>query len=115
MTATGQDVTMWAGDTKALVFTITDGAGVAINLSGSTVHWIMQHSLTDSVALLEKHVGSGITLTDAEAGILTVTLAAKDTEGLAGGNYYHELEITDSSGDISTVAIGTITMYGSAA
>lgn len=114
MTATAQNLTMYQGDTKSLVFTVTDDAGAPKNITGATVRWVLQRWVTDSTPILDKGVGTGIALTTPLSGVLTVTLTPADTLALQG-DFWHELEITDTSTNVSTVSTGQITILPSAA
>jgi hypothetical protein len=62
--------------------------------------------------LVEKELGSGITVTDAPNGVLRVDIDPIDT-ATASGAFYHELEVIDSAGDIQTVLKGTMTVIKS--
>ena len=100
------DHTMVQGDTVALDFSIVDDDDDPVNLTGATVRW--QLSRRERLEpIVQKISGSGITVTDAVGGLFTVDLAPSDTEDLYG-TYYHEAEVTDASGNISTVRTGEI-------
>jgi hypothetical protein len=114
MTAVAQNVSMYQGDTKSLVFTVTDDAGAPKNITGALVRWVLQRWPTDTTPVLDKNVGAGITLTTPLSGILTVALAPADTLTLEG-DYVHELEVTDTSTNVSTVAVGSMTILRSMA
>jgi hypothetical protein len=58
---------------------------------------------------MEKSVGSGITVTNAAGGVITIEIEPDDTETVFGA-YYHELEVIDAAGDIGTVLRGTMTI-----
>jgi len=117
MTQTNQDVELWAGDTKQLVVTVTDDAGDPKDLTGATVRWILQGRPADSSPLLDKDndAKGGVTIVDAAGGVFRVDLSPEDTEELSPRTYYHEAEVTDASGNISTVLIGSLVIHRSAA
>lgn len=53
--------------------------------------------------------GGGIAFADAAAGVdFDVTLDPADTASLHADDYYHELEITKSNGDVRKASTGTI-------
>lgn len=108
MTETGQKFTMWSGDTKVLEVTITDASGNAVNLTGATISYVLQRSVGSTVTI-SKTTDDGISITDASGGVFQITLDASDTASLSG-SYYHECQITDTSGNVSTVFTGTVTM-----
>lgn len=95
-----QDFEIWAGDDKELIFTIED----VNSLAGASFKWAMSRSV-GAEKLVEK---SGDLVTGKQ---VTVELAPEDTEELRRGKYYHELEITDASGRISTAAIGAVDLF----
>lgn len=98
-----QDFTMYSGDTKNLAFTVSDSAGSAVNLTGATATWTLSTS-ADSAATVTKTSGAGdITYSGDNTEIATVALAGSDTASLSGV-YYHELQITDASSNVSTTS-----------
>ena len=105
-----QNFEMHAGDDQDLAFTVKDEAGSAVDITGFTIAWRLATHVTAPM-LVSKATGGGITITDAVQGEFTVALAAADTAGLAGV-YYHEAELTDGGGDISTIATGHVTLHG---
>jgi len=110
MTSTGQDFTMYSGDSNVITITVTDSAGAAKDLSGAAIVWSMAPLVESEKTTIEKTNASGIAITgDGSAGIFTVTLAAADTAPLRG-DYYHEAKITDGSNNVSTVTIGKVTV-----
>ena len=109
-TAPEFDFEMHQGDTKRLLIAVKDPAGVAISLVAATsVKWWVAKKVTSTARLLEKSEGSGITVTNAAGGLLTITIDPDDTEAVSG-DYYHELEVIDSAGDIGTVLRGTMSI-----
>ena len=109
MTETGQNFTMWSGDTKVLEVTITDSDGAAVDLTGATISYVLQRNVNSAAATISKTTDDGISITDASGGVFQITLDASDTASLSG-SYYHECQITDASGNASTVFTGTVTM-----
>ena len=114
MTQIGQDLTMYSGDSQVIGYTITDAeSGDPVNLvAASAIKWRASKKLSSGFSptpLLIKALGTGVSVTNAAAGTIQVVLAPADTALLAG-RFYHELEITDGSGNVSTVAVGTLTI-----
>ena len=105
-----QNAVVDAGNDCVLAFTITADAGVTLN--GAQIDWYMAATRFDGVDYVAIHkstetVPGGITQT----GDLTfsVALDAADTAEL-GGDYYHEAEVEDASGNIVTVTVGHISV-----
>lgn len=92
---------MVGGDSKNLKIKARDSDGNALPLVGaSSVKWQLIDHITGAV-LVTKTLGSGITITDADEDFLTVPLIPADTTGLEG-DYIHESEVIDASGDTLT-------------
>jgi len=100
MASANQDFTMASGDTKYLDYTIT----MTGTLSGCTAKWVLYKG---STVVITKTTTAGISITGDTT--LRVTLSPTDTASLAGV-YKHELQITDGSGNVCTVAVGTSTI-----
>lgn len=109
--AQNQDFTMSAGDSFTIVVNAKNQDDSAMNLNGATIKWALKRSVT-STAIINKTTSSGIAITDSTNGIFKITLAPTDTTALHG-YYYHEAEVTDQSGNISTVFTGTATILPS--
>ena len=97
---------MTAGDDKTLVVTVKDANGTAVNITGASIKWQCARSF-GKASDISKTTSSGISITDGANGVFTVTLTAANTESLRG-NFYHEAQLTDSGGAISTVLFGTM-------
>ena len=108
MTKQSQDFLMWSGDDKTITVTVYDNDDVVVDITGATITWELSQNV-DSTALISKTVGSGITLSDPTNGIFTIALDPADTASLSG-RYYHEAEITDAAGDVSTALVGHATI-----
>jgi len=112
--ASNQNASMHSGDDKELVITINDSSGNAIDLSGLvSAKWSCSKKKSDgsfsSTPVVSKSLVSGISVTDAANGELTVTLAQADTKDLSG-SFYQELELVDSANKKQTVMTGTLTI-----
>ena len=91
------------GDDLNYVLTVLDSSGVAQDLTGATAAvFTVKDEYTDENALIQKTLGSGVTLTDAANVVVTVVLTDSDTD-INAGLYKFDLQITDASGNIVTV------------
>ena len=93
------DIIWGQGDTNASpTFTLRDGAGNAIDLTGATnLKFIARHQVNDSVAF-----GSGtVTVVSAPAGTVYYTPAAGETN--VEGDYLGQFDLTLASGVKLTV------------
>lgn len=113
MPATSQDVTHYQGDSATISIPVLDAAGAAVDLSGATARWWMGKNVkaTGANIYIQKRDGSGLVI-DAETDrwVLVITLAPADTEALTAGTFYHEAEVVDADGNVSTVTIGKFTL-----
>lgn len=98
---------------RSLVVTVTDAAGAAVDLTGTSARFMAKRNRADADAdaVISKSTGSGITLaspqTGATKGVAYIAIAAGDTDELEARPYYCELEATDSVGVI-TLATGAL-------
>jgi hypothetical protein len=113
MTATGQNFTMYQGDTKIVDVTTYDEVGAVLNLTDGILNWVFYKRYPENI-VLTKTTASGIALIDPTNGIFRMTLNPADTEGLLG-EYNHECELTDTSNNISTLLVGKVSIYKSKA
>ena len=91
---------VFAGEDRSLVFTVVDGVGAPVNVTGWAVSFV--------VSTVTKTVGSGVTLTTPTSGVVTVALAAADTNALVGG-FFYKLRRTDA-GLNAVLAYGRLTV-----
>lgn len=114
MTETAQDATIYAGDDAVLRFSLTDANGDALDVTGYTFAWAMRGA--GGAVALSKATGDGIAVVGAaSAGVVDVTLTHADTADLAPIGHPYQLEGTDGSGNVSTLAEGIITVKRSLA
>lgn len=85
------------GDTFNRTLQFNDSAGVAINLTGSTIKMTVKHDSEDTDYITQ----STATLTAPTAGTATITIAGSELQ-LENGNYYYDIQWTDSSSNIVT-------------
>ena len=111
--------TIYNGNDTTLTFTVYTDATLTtpINLTGITAAtFLLKTKLTDqdAAAIVTKKLGSGVTVTNAAGGVLTVTLAAADTVAYQTMAVFASLKIKDSSSKTATVYSGTIVMQQAA-
>lgn len=103
------------GDDVDLIINVKDKANAVIDLSGVTDLTFKARLKATNSLNIDKDLSSGVAVTDAPNGQITVTLTNVDTskDNLPQGDYSFEAQITDSVGKISTVrdfndALGTL-------
>jgi hypothetical protein len=97
------------GDTfNPVTFTITetvDGVDTPMNLTGATAKMYFKTSPTGSAALELTTANGKLSITNATAGEIEII---KQIVSIDAGNYIFDLEITLQSGDVYTVAAGSL-------
>lgn len=97
-----------SGDSAIINVTIGDGSGSSKDLSGSSVTFRLSVNRGGTI-LIEKTEADDINIVDAANGELEIVFEPSDTADLGtpnGRTYIYEIEVTDSSGTVSTVTIG---------
>lgn len=107
-----QELTMFRGDAKAWGFTITDpdDPDLPVDITSASVTFTAKRKASDDDddAIVQKSVGSGVTITDGPNGRCSVQLQESDTDDLTVPlTLRWDLEIEGSDGK-QTVAAGTL-------
>ena len=100
MAKTLQNATMWQGEDKSLVFTVSG----TLLTDATAIKWELSKTLS-SANLVTKDLTDGV-VADSDTQC-TVTLATTDTDSISG-KHYHELRVTDSTGNEAVVSTGTL-------
>ena len=104
---------MTAGDTRNIFVTITDKAGVAIDLTqASTIRWWASRGNATAFSrtpALQKDLVNGIDDVSLIDGQFVVRVKTADTANL-NGSYYFEVEVVDAAGNVSTPISDTFTV-----
>jgi hypothetical protein len=103
------DIYFARGDDQTIRFAVTNPDGTAKNITGWTFKFTVKKSIDDAIgaAKFQKTTGGGgIVLTTPASGILDVSVAAADTQALAGRHYY-DLQGRDAGGLIGTQRIAS--------
>lgn len=107
--AIGQNVQLHvAGNTLRLRCTVwaDEARTTRKNLSGAqAIRWRM--GKPGAAPVLEKELGSGVEIVDAENGVFVVEIARGETSNLAG-RWQHDATVRDAAGDELTVFFGEI-------
>lgn len=100
----------FSGDHLVLEVTVQDDAGSVLDLTGiQALVWELAKTVKSSTAHVTKSIGSGITVINATSGRVDVAIVPADTASLKGEKY-HEMQMTDSNGNVSTVMYGKFTI-----
>lgn len=90
---------------ESVNFNIADGVGDPIDLTGISAHIQFRFRCKTGAVVKDITIGSGITLTDAVNGVLTIDEFTPIT--FEPDNYFYDVEITFTSGKIKTYVFGT--------
>jgi len=100
------DLSLYSGDSRNLIISVTDENNAPINLENATIKWIL--SSQNNIELTKSN-GKGVTISNASQGQFIIALAATDTQNLSG-NYVHAARVTTSNGESSIVLQGAVTI-----
>lgn len=92
---------MYRGDDRTLTITASE------SLTGSELRFTARTRRGAEEAVIEKSSGEGIALGDPATTAL-ITIDAADTVDLAPGALYWDIEITDATDKVHTVAAGRL-------
>lgn len=99
------------GDSRTLNIQIYESDGITpFNLTGCEVFFTLNTSSTpvddgtDNTATIKK---STTTFSNPSSGLASITLLNTDTQPVAAGTYYYDIQLKDSSGNITSLASNT--------
>jgi hypothetical protein len=98
MTISGTDISMVRGDTESITLNLTEDAVARALVTGDKVYFTVKKYTSDTTAALQKLVE---TFTDAGAAVIAIAHA--DTESMAVGAYWYDIQITFADGTVKTV------------
>lgn len=109
------DLVIDQGDDEEIELTaLQPGGSSPLDLSGCTIWFVVRVRPSSTDTLIEKTTTSGITVTDAAAGLATVTIGNSDTANLddkyLNANLAWEAQVKDGSGKIITLGRGKFTI-----
>lgn len=116
------NLTIVQGDDADPVVFKFDQMGTPVDISGWTIFYTVKEakdsdsvdstaefkydSVNDTSAIVKSDSGSGTT------DQFTINIQGSDTGAVTAGDYYHDVQRKDASGDIWTLAMGTLTVEG---
>lgn len=106
------DIDLIHGTTRVLDVAVTDDDGVAVDITGSALHFTVKPDWlsADSAAVISKATGDGIAITDATGGLATITIDADDWASVENepARYVYGLVEKDSSDRVWRLDTGTL-------
>jgi hypothetical protein len=112
MTATNQNISIYAGDDTELSMSLFQSDGVTpLDLTGAVVNWALSSAYNVQFPLVEKSsaIPGQVTITDIPGGLVSVFLIPADTADMGGQPYYHEVEVVQGGTSV-TVLTGSVTI-----
>jgi hypothetical protein len=97
-------LSMYRGDDRVLDITASE------TLTGSTLRFTAKQRRTDTEAVIEKSTGDGITI-GSPATTASIAIDAADTEDLEPTVLFWDIEVTDVTGKVHTVATGRLEIH----
>lgn len=91
-------ISMIRGDTRIITATFVDSEGNPVNLTGGLVHFTANQNKSpsdDTSAAITKNISSFAAPT---TGVQDITLTSADTNNLAAGTYYYDIQFVSSTG-----------------
>lgn len=113
MAITKQNVKTYAGDDVIINVSITDETAAPLDITGATFAYVIAGD-EGGTAIVTKTVGAGIVVTSALTGLVSIHVSHTDTSGLLGA-YWHQIVMTDTGGNLSTITTGEIVFRSRAA
>ena len=110
------NLTIFRADYQPITIVVTL-AGAAMSLVGlQAAKFQVKNELADddTLAVLTKTLGAGITVTDARNGKMKIELEAADTQNIPASLLYYTLKVTDALGKPRTVANGRLDLISTA-
>lgn len=111
MTSVNQNLEFYQGETVGIVITITED-GTAKDITDASAVWAMAKT-PGGAPVYSASTVSGIAITDAAAGELTITISATDSAAFYERIYYHELQLTDGASKTSVTTTGQVSVLKS--
>ena len=105
------DFSLTRGDSLSHQVTVEVTDESAKDVTGASVSYTIKRDSRDGVQVVQKTLGSGITLTSPITGVMTITLSPTDTMLDPGRRYFYDCQVT-ISGFVQTVQAGQITVEG---
>lgn len=110
-----QNFCVYEGDAVNINVCVIDQNGIAIDLTGYSIVWVLALDVTQPPLFTKTTSGGTITVTTPTSGMFSISLVPKDTTGLTddAATFYHEAWIIDPSNNPITVMVGQMSLFKS--
>lgn len=100
------------GDSHIESWVLTDASGSAVDITGGKLYLTIKNAQNDADpgVLQLTSPSSGITIDDAAAGEVTLTITATQSDALTPLDYFYDIQYKDSAGLVSTLANARLTV-----
>ena len=105
-----QNFEVVSGNDKVINVTVLDENGAAVDITAATIVWAVAKRADSKNTIFFYTSPTFITILDPLLGTFRINVQDADTEPLSAQDYYHEARIVSSSGQRTTVMIGTMTV-----
>ena len=95
------------GDSVIYEITLTDVNGVAYNITGWTVEFLMKKKKTDTSYVINKSVTSHYSAAEGKS---RISITASDTDALTPGIYHYDIRVITEALEEYTMYTGTYTI-----
>ena len=100
-----QHIDVFAGENRTQTLYARDSSNLPVDLTAKTISWSCAAPPNNPANLQPVFTYVG-TIVSAAAGSFTIPIAPGDTSGLTPGDYYHQAQTTDGSGNVAIVTVG---------
>lgn len=107
-----QNVTFVQGDTQIFIVSVVDANDNPVDLTGADIEYTLKSDGPVNT-MITKTRNDGVTVTDAIGGQFEIALEPADTSNFNSGEHRHQIELTDSDGDVATILGGTVSITDS--
>jgi len=105
-------LTIPRGTTFPVTLRLTDTSGVAINLTGKQLVFVGA-TTPDQMVKKSGVNGSGLTITDAAAGLASLTFTVAETRAMSPAKFVFTIELWESAGAVQSLLLeGLISLRG---
>lgn len=111
MAIVGENFSIYRGDTWTETWTILDQNGVSVDITGATFKMTLKNNTSDADpgVLQLTSPSSGIVITDAATGVVTLTITATQTAALTPSTYEYDIQM-NNTGTVKTLVRGKLTI-----
>ncbi len=106
------EIDIFQGDNKTYKLTVVDRNDAVVDISSSTIKFIVKKLLGDTTGLITKTTADAaeVLITDGPNGAAEIYLVPADTSSMERGEYEYDVEYTAVSGKKHTIIVSRFTI-----